>query len=297
MSDGVTPLELAELATRIRELLMLGLTLSPEVVGFIESTLPVSRPEELAALLADETAAECEPVISLLFFPEEELQIEIEEILAGRSLTCEDEQQLAERLARPLPQVSFDFPGGSGRLELEMTPARIQQFLTRLRLKRTLPKEVGDAIAAALAPSDGCRFRVFWRNARCPASAETVWFLCRLVHRADLWDRDGWACLAFLLEFLGEAGPATDLYRRLAARKALLLHALNRSQRQRAELARGNPETLMSRGMRLIALDEDETRRHVACIDRACRAVYGRIETIDIDPVPLYDSGTNDVWS
>lgn len=291
MSDSLTPSDLADLAARIREILMRGMAVSPDVLGFIESSLPISRPVDLAAALADESAAECEPVAALLFFPDEEVQLEIEEILVGRSVTFEDEQLLAGRLAAPTPQVSFDFPGGRGRLQLEMTPPRVRQFLTRLRLRRVVPKDLGDVVVAALAPSDRNRFRVLWRNARCAASATTIWFLCQLLRRADLRGRDGWACLGFTLGFLDEMEPEADLYRRLAARKVFLANALNRSRRQRAELGRGNMETLISRGMRLIALDEEQARRHIAYIDQACQAVYGRIEAIDIDTVTLYDTG------
>ncbi|MFO7708579.1 MAG: hypothetical protein R6V84_10435 [Desulfobacterales bacterium] len=266
------------------------MAVSTDLLGFIESTLSISRAGDLASALADASGAEYESVAALLFFPDEALQLEIEETLAGRALTFEDEQRLALRLAEHPPRVTFDFPGGRGRLRLEMRPERVREFLTHLRLTRPVPKELADAIDA-LAPAARSRFRVLWRNARCPASGATVRVLGRFLPRIELQDRDEWACLGFLLEFLDEAGEGTDTYRRLAMRKALLVSALDRSRRQRAELARGNLETLISRGVRLVVVDEKEARRQVACIDQACLAVYGRIEAIDIDTVTLYDTG------
>lgn len=291
MSDGLGPADLACLEARIRAILARGVAVGPEVLGFIESTLPIVHPGDLATALADASGAESEPVLGLLFFPEEGLQREIEEILEGRALTSASEQRLAATLAGSPPRVLFAFPRGGDRLELEMTPERIRGFLTHLRLTRSVPKDLEDAIAAALAPADRNRFRVLWRNARCAASGETVWFLDQLLRRADLREWDGWTCLGFILEFLAEVEEPADIYRRLAARKALLVSALNRSRRQRAELARGNMETLISRGVRPVALDEEQARRHMACIDQACQTVYGQIEAIDIDAVTLYDTG------
>jgi len=266
-------------------------TVGPEAQGFIESTLPVTRPGDLAAVLAEASAAESEPVVALLFFPDESVQLELEETLAGRALSAESEERLAKRLAAVPPRVEFGFPAGGERLELEMTPARSRQFLMHLRLDRAVPPGLDDAMAAVLPPSARHRFRVLWRNSRCPATEATVCFLGKLLRRADLRDPNGWACLGFILEFLAEAADETDLYARLAARKARLVNALARSGRQRVELARGNMETLISRGLRLVAIDEEQVRRDVACIDQACQAVYGRTEAIDIDTVTIYDSG------
>ena len=291
MSNVPSPADPACLEARIRSILARGVAVGPEALGFIESTLPVARSGGLAAALAEASAAESEPVLALLFFPEESLQREIEEILAGRALSPEDEQQLALRLAEPPLRVMFDVPGAGERLELEMAPERVRGFLAHLRLTRSVPKELEKAITAALAPVERSRFRVLWRNARCAASGEAVRFLGRLLRRTDLREPDGWVCLNVMLEFLAEVEAAADIYRRLAARKAFLLNALNRSRRQRDELVRGNMETLISRGVRLVALDEEQARRHIACIDQACLAVYGRIEAIDIDTVPHYDNG------
>lgn len=291
MSDSISSADLERLEARIRAVLARAVAVGPEVLGFIESTLPVVRSGGLASALADASAAESEPVLALLFFPEESLQREIEEILAGRALTAEDEQRLAMRLAEPPPWVSFEFYGGD-RLEAEMTPERVRGFIAHLRLTRSVPKELDDGVAAALAAAERNRFRVLWRNARCAASGETVWFLGQLLRRADLRERNGWMCLGFLLEFLTEVAEPVDIYRRLAERKALLVNAVNRSRRQRAELARSNLETLISRGTRLVAIDEEEARRHVACIDQACLTVYGRIEAIDFGTVTPYDTDT-----
>ncbi|MCU0559294.1 MAG: hypothetical protein MUD16_03795 [Desulfobacterales bacterium] len=291
MSDGVGPAELERLAARIRAILARGVTASPQVMGFIESTLPLGGPPKIASALADACAGEAEPVLALLFFPEESLQAEIEELLAGRALTAADEQRLAARLAEPPLRVAFEFPGAE-RLELEMTPDRARGFIDHLRLTRAVPKALDAAAAAALAPAERNRFRVLWRNARCAASGESVRFLGGLLRRGDLREPSAWACLGYLLEFLAEADAPADIYRRLAARKALLVDAVHRNRRQRAELARSNLETMLSRGARLVSIDEQEVRRQVACIDQACLSVYGRIAAIDIGTVSLYDTDT-----
>ncbi len=287
MFDPPTAPDSGRLAVRIRDILVRGLTVGPDTLGFIESTLPAFRAGDPAPPLEADGGADAESVLALLFFPDEEVQLEIEEFLAGQGLTPGEVDLLVARLTAPPLALFFDFADGGGRLQLELTDARARQWVGHLRLTRAVPPALEGAIASALGPSEANRFRVLWRNARCHATPAAVDFLGRLLYRFDVRERQGRAGLDFMLEFLFETGDEADIYRRLVERKRRLADALARSRRQQAALARGTMETLIARGVRLVAVDAEETRRQMAWIDQACLAAFGRVEAIDFPGDPL----------
>jgi hypothetical protein len=275
------------LAARIREILGRGVPVGTESLAFIASTLASADPGHLAACLEQADGVEAAPVLALLFFPEQGLQLEVEEQLRGRALTPAQEALLTVRLATPPFFVSFEFPEGGGCLNLEMTPERARQSVGHLRLTRAVPPELNAVIDATLCPADAGRFRVLWRNARCRPAPAASGFIGRLLKGLDLSDPEGWGGLDFILEWLNEIGAETDLFRALAERKRRLAEALERGSRQQAERGRGTLETLISRGVRLVGVDTEQIRRQMAWIDRVCLAAWGRMAEIDIPADPL----------
>jgi hypothetical protein len=123
----------ARVASRIRDMLARGVTLGPEVLHFIDSTCFNPTAAELAAVAADESASERDPLLELLFAPDEAFQVELEETLAGRRL---DEERVAGLLCRPPLQVRFRFPDAREALVLEMTPPLARHFVSQLRIER-----------------------------------------------------------------------------------------------------------------------------------------------------------------
>ncbi len=287
MSDPPSAADPDRLAAWLRAILARGFTVGADTLGFIESALPAAGAGDPGALFAEDAGAEAESVLALLFFPDEAVQLELEELLAGQALTPEQVEVLAARLVAPPIAVVFELPNGRGRLELTLTAARARQWVEHLRLTRAVPRALEAAIAATLSSPDAIRWRLIWRNARCRPTPAAVDFLGRLLSAFDGRERQGRAGLEFLLEFLRETGADADIYRCLAARKRRLADTLVRHRRQQAELARGTMETLIARGGRLVAVDVEETRRQMAWIDRACLVAFGRIEAIDFPADPL----------
>ncbi len=274
----------ARIADTLREILMRGLDLTNETLRFIDSTFSQPSAAELAAILQADTAPERDSLLELLFSPDEPLQIELE----GRLSRPQGEQPpaaedvVAGLVATPLA-VAFRFPDGRGVLEVDMTTPLARRLVTGLGIDRVLPKGIAEAIAANVPGPGGQRLRVMLRNARfgfAPAKNE---FLFALIPHLDVQDEDGWKAFAFALELLSEMEASADIYPALAARKKWLAKALHHGQRLREHLAQSNFETLLSRGQRLIWVDEALARRQMGYIDRICSAVFGRILPVDAD--------------
>ena len=67
----------ARVASRIRDMLARGVALGPEILHFIDSTCFNPTAAELAAVAGDESASERDPLLELLFTPDEAFQIEL----------------------------------------------------------------------------------------------------------------------------------------------------------------------------------------------------------------------------
>ena len=274
MSDDPLQDDCSAVASRIREMLARGVDIGPEALHFVDSTFFNPTAAELAAVAGDESASERDPLLELLFAPDETFQVELEETLAGRRL---DAEQIAGLLCRPLLEVLFRFPDGRGTLGLEMTPALSRHLVCQLRIDRTIPADLSQALESAADACERRRARVLIRNARVQLTPEAVAFLRGFLTQVGLRDGQAWECLSFALDVLADGENPADLFQALADRKRWLVKALTRGRKQGELLGQANIETLMSQGARLTVIDEADTRRRIGCIDRICAAVFGRL--------------------
>jgi len=298
MSDGHMEDDCARVASRIRGMLARGVALGPEVLHFIDSTCFNPTAAELAAVAGDESASERDPLLALLFAPDEAFQVELEETLAGRRL---DEERVAGLLCRPPLQVRFRFPDAREALGLEMTPPLARHFVSQLRIERSIPADLSQALESAANVGERHRARVLIRNARVQLTDETVAFLRDCLTQVGLRDGQAWECLSFALDVLADGQHPADIFQALADRKRWLVKALTRGRKQGELLGQANIETLISQGARLTVIDEEETRRRIGCIDRICAAVFGRLPPpgqlwAGVDAVELTSEEVIDHW-
>jgi hypothetical protein len=276
MADGC-----AGVAARIRDMLARGVNLGPEVLHFIDSTFFNPTAAELAAVAGDESASERDPLLELLFAPDEAFQVELEETLPGGRL---DEEQVAGLLCRPPFQVRFRFPDARDAFGLEMTLPLARHFVSQLRIGSPIPADLSQALESAADAGDRYRARVLIRNARAPLTAATVAFLRDCLTQVGLRDGQAWECFSFALDVLADGEHPAGIFQALADRKRWLVRALTRGRKQGELLGQANIETLMSQGARLTVIDEADTCRRINCIDRICTAVFGRLPP----PGPLW---------
>ena len=298
MSDDPMADDCAGVASRIRDMLARGVSLGPEVLHFIDSTFFNPTAVELAAVAGDESASERDPLLELLFAPDEAFQVELEETLAGRRL---DEERVAGLLCRPPLQVRFRFPDARDALGLEMTPPLARHFVSQLRIDRPIPADLLQALESAADAVERHRARVLIRNARVQLTPAAVAFLRDCLTQVGLRDGQAWECLSFALDVLSDGENRADLFQALADRKRWLVKALTRGRKQGELLGQANIETLISQGARLTVIDEEDTRRRIGCIDRICAAVFGRLPPpgplwAGVDAVELTSEEVIDHW-
>jgi len=269
------------LANKILEILSRSIDLSDDVVHYIDSTFSNPTIEELQAILADDANCEKDSLMELLFFPDESMQIELEETLDHYRPRMGDENKILACLCRDPLRVAFQFEDNRGALELQIPKDVIPLFLTRLKLTKHIDAKLIESILNYGDTKNINGFKVKIRNSRFSPSATKTGFLCSFFDKIGSRSKDIFECLEFVLDFLDEIQKEGDIYRALMAKKKFYFIGLQKAKKMDARLEKCNVETLMAQGERVVLIDQADVRKKMRIIDRISRAVFGKTEYID----------------
>lgn len=285
-------------AERVRALLRAhfaaGLEVSGATAAFIESTCGGEALDRLAG--GDfPGGAEAESLIALLLGPEEDLVERVEAFLGETGWSRGEIEKAAAALCRETPRIPLRLPGRGEGGTLPLTPPRAEGFLERLGVGLSLPGALLRALADAAPGTHAMRLRVRLRRARIAWAPETVAFCLLLLERLDPGRPEDEEAFSFALELLAEAPAAVGIESWLETRRGLLLRARERGRRQRELLSSAPVETLLARGERLVAVDEEGIARELSRLDRLALAAFGRRFPPDEAPARLDLHGAGDV--
>jgi len=267
-----------QLADEIRKILNRGLTLDSDVVHYIDSTFSNPTVEELQVILHDDSNCEKDSLMELLFFPDEKMQVELEEMLENLQFEKQDEDCVLEALGRESLPVSMCLPQGRGSLSLALPHEVAPGFITRLRISKHLDGKLREAVNRYADRGAGTGYKVKIRNSRFSPGEKKIQLLCDLFEKIEPRSHDFETCLEFVLSFLGELGNEQDMYQALMTKKRFYLHSLQKAKKLETQLQKNNLETLLSQGKRVIVVDQADARKKMLIIDRISRAVFGKTE-------------------
>ena len=266
------------LADEIKKIIGKGIDLNEDVVHYIDSTFSNPTIEELQTILGDDANCEKDSLMDLLFFPDESMQIQLEETLERYRPENEDRNNILTYLCRDPLQVTFHFEDDRGRLKLQIPEDVIPQFLTRLKVSKHLDDKLIESIRNYGDKNNANRFKVKIRNSQFTPTNEKTGFLCSLFDRIGSQSNDIFECLGFVLEFLDESKKNGDIYQALMAKKKFYFISLQKAKKMDARLEKYNMETLMAQGQRVVLIDRADIHKKMRIIDRISRAVFGKTE-------------------
>ncbi|CAB1078220.1 hypothetical protein D1AOALGA4SA_5978 [Olavius algarvensis Delta 1 endosymbiont] len=270
-----------QLAAEIRRILDDGITLGEDVIHYIDSTFSNPSIKELQAILQDDANCERDSLVELLFFPDETMQLELEELLENLQLDRHDEDKVLEALFREPMTVTMRLPEGAGSLSLPLPYEVAPGFIARLHISKHLDVELRETIDRYAAKNDGIGYKVKIRNSRFSPGRKNIRFLCDFFARLEPQSHDFNTCLDFALALLDELEKDRDLYPALMAKKRFYLRSLQKAKKLETQLEKSNLETMLSQGKRVILVDQADARKSMLIIDRISRAVFGKTEYIE----------------
>ena len=290
MTSAAPPSPPSLVEDALRRILAEGILLTEDVLGFMEATFGDASPDVLQAQLNDESDAERDALLDLIFFPDHALQMTIEPILENHIMTEANVALLARRCkAKPIA-TRLCFPGLEDAIQTHLSASGVDAFLNRLHLTWQPVPALDTALdrldTRPLSPrGDLCEgrhlLRIWLRDAALRQTPVQVRFLSDFFDALPL---DGEAFvdqLHFSLVFLKEHEDAENLYEALMARKRFIFRHLLKARRSEEMVAHSNMETLMMTGVRSPYFDVAQGQKTLAMIDTIALAVYGRTEMME----------------
>jgi hypothetical protein len=265
------------LAMELHKLLSGGITLSSEVIHYIDSTFFNPTTPELQTVLYDDSNCEKDSLIELLLFPDEAMQLQLEALLERLHLQEADEKSVMDYLLQKPVQVAIRFPAERGYLYVRLTEDVAGQFISRLNISKHLNPDLIGALNHYDDENLSNRIKVKMRNSRFTPTNEKIKFMCLFFEKFDVQGNDIFECLDLVLSFLDE--PTTDdIYRTLMAKKKFYFRSLQQAKQLETQLQKHNMETLLAKGKRVVLIDPRDARKKMRFIDRISRAVFGKTE-------------------
>jgi hypothetical protein len=269
------------LAGELQKILCGGITLSSEVIHYIDSTFSNPTTTELQTILHDDSNCEKDSLMELLLFPDEPMQLQLEALLERLHFQEADEKSVLDCLLQEPVQVAIRFPADRGSLHLMVTEDVACQFISRLNISKHLNPDLLEALNHYDDETISNRIKVKMRNSRFSPADEKIKFLCLFFEKFDARDKDIFECLDFVLSFLDEPTIDNDIYRTLMAKKKFYFRSLQKAKQLETQLQKHNMETLLAQGKRIVLIDPRDARKKMGIIDRISRAVFGKTEYFD----------------
>ena len=268
------------LADTIAALLRHRIQAGPGVIEYINSIYGNPDIGEIQSLINEHDSSERESLVELLLFPDESIQVRLEDLLQQHTYTAEDVAVVATELVdRNIPAtVSL---GDTGRkLHVRVDRTALEPFLTRLNIDYSLDPQLDRTMTDNLTAAQRIAAAVRFRNARLQPTDRLRDFLQRYIGamHADPFFLEG---LDFLLGFVQEIRGDADLYEAMMRKKRKCWHHLNRIEAVEDRIRKTNVETLLAQGERVGYIDRRRTRKIIAAVDRICLAVYGKTESVE----------------
>ena len=266
------------LADRILKILEDGIFLSDEVIHYIDSTFSNPSIGELKDILQDDTNCEKDSLVELLFFPDRQLQYQLEDLLENETFEKEDEKKVLEHLCRNCLEQEFHFPEGRGSFSLEIPEAMAHQFIKRLNISKQIDRHLLSTIKNNTTANTKNTFTVRLRNSRFAMTNKPLRFLSDFFEKWETEDNGVFKYFDFILLLLEELREEDDIFEALMKKKRFYLKHLKRAEKFEEQLLRTNMETLMLKGQTAAFIDKNEARENMATIDRICQTVFGKTE-------------------
>ena len=268
-----------DLGHRISELIQRGITISDNVMHYIDSTFSNPTIGELGRILSDPSNCETEPVFELIFYPDRKMQEKIESYLTQKTHNKEDIESAVKFLSHPRKPVPVVFPDQRGTLSLHPTDSIIRQFIIRLNLTRHIDKRFAETVSRFISDESGnLKIRVMLRNCRMNFPDPVIVFLCTCIEKMYTASDLFWKAFTFLLNFFDYADPTADIYFSLMQEKKAMLNSIDQAKKSEQALANNNVEALMLKGVSILSIDIADARKKIVLIDHICISIFGKTE-------------------
>ncbi len=268
------------LAEKIERIFRDGFVLSDGIMHYIDSTFLNPSINELYEIIYDEHNCERDPLIELIFFPDELVQIKLEEFLENKDFKKEDEEKAINYISNKKLVTTIHFPDNKGSIKFVVPELSALQFVSRLNVSRKLNKRLLKAIDKFVPDERRIPVKVRLRNVMTLLSENKIKFLCSFFEKLKSVEENYFfKCLDFVLNFLGGLKDDKNILQFLSDKKELYFQDLQKAVKFEELLNNNNMETLISRGVRIPHVHKEEIMHKIVIIDTIILVLYRKQPT------------------
>lgn len=249
------------LADKIREIFQHGIKITDDVKHYIDSTFSCSCDTGLEKILNDESDTEKEPLIELLFFPDESIQVQLEGILESYNFENKDMEKILEYLIQKISVIGFQDTPGFNNFNFLIPRWAAAQFISRLNICRKINPLIIQAVDNYVESSLKNIVKVKLRNSRFIDIDTRVYFLCNFFKNLHASDDEFLQILDFILDFLDEIKDDITIFKALIQRKKSLFKNLHQAVKFEDQFKNSNMEILLLQGVRTPYINPEHTRK------------------------------------
>ncbi|MBU2521593.1 MAG: hypothetical protein KKB23_01085 [Proteobacteria bacterium] len=262
-------------AEKIEQIFTYGFVLNSDIRHYIDSTFLSPSINELEEIINDEHNCERDSLIELLFFPDDSMQVKLEEFLESEDFKKKDEEKVLSYILDKKLLTTIRFPESKDSLKFFLPKSSAMQFLSRLNISRKLNERLIKAIDEFV--SDKCKtaVKVRLRNARVEFTENKIMFLRSFFEKIKVEDNYFFKCLDFMLDFFDRLEDDSNILQSLLDKKELYFCNLQKAVKFEEMLNKNNMETLISRGVRIPHISKEDAMHNIVIIDTITLAVYG----------------------
>lgn len=263
-------------AEYIRDIFEDGLRINNKDSHFILSTMPISRLNEIDKLILDPDNTDYDALVELIYFPDETIQISLENRIESARLEPQDEDSILSHFMALESDTRILSPKKQLLLTIPTPQTGALAFLQRLNLGRHLDPELIRVIEAELDPVIACQYKVWIRNmTREPDRRDTQFLkslILKLGPRYQRMDR----LIGFALRFLEETPAEIEPLQGLIQYKQRCLQHIQRLDRFDSQRKNHNFETRIALGIREPHDDKQALMQKVVFLDEIGLALFDR---------------------
>lgn len=264
------------LAEKIERIFRDGFVLSDDIMHYIDSTFSNPSINELEEIIYDEHNCERDPLIELIFFPDELVQIKLEEFLESKDFKKKDEEKVINYILNKKLVTTIHFPENKGSIKFIVPELSALQFVSRLNISRKLNKRLLKAINKFVPDKRRTTVKVKLRNAMTVLSENKIKFLCSFFEKLKVEEDYFFKCLDFVPDFFDGIKDDKNILQSLLDKKELYFQDLQKAVKFEELLNKNNMETLISRGVRIPHVSKEDVMNNIVIIDTITLAVYGK---------------------
>jgi len=247
-----------------------GITISADVIDYIDSTFGCPSLEELSEIFIDNKNCERDSLLELIFYPDEKIQMQFEEILESSTFQKKDKEKVEASLLSVNYEAILLFSGDKKKLRLFVPQHVVKKFIQRLNIYKKTDSRILEAVNAYVRVSDISLVKVKLRNRRFNETENKINFFYMFLKSNIPAGSIFFECLDFIIEFFDELKEDKNIFDSLTQKKIFLSNSIKKTKKLADQIKGKNFEILMSQNIRMPSINIAEYKKQIEIVDLIC---------------------------